>query len=74
MTVSNTLEKVLNRDFVVAAVAEKLTQFSIIDDNQEITNIQFGELFRASDTEFVPCKIFLTTRVEQESEPVKEDA
>ncbi len=60
MTSDRVLEKTINRSFIVDAVAEKLQQLSIIDDNDEVTNIQFEALFGMSENEFVPIKVYLT--------------
>ena len=53
-----TIETVINRDTIVSQVAAFLYAAGIVNDDEHITNIQFGELFGASTTEHVPIKIF----------------
>lgn len=60
---SETLTKTLNRRTLVDLVAAHLYATSAIDDNVDITNIQFGELFGASETELVPLKIYTKKEV-----------
>lgn len=54
-----TIETTINRDIIVSQVAAFLYAASIVHDDEHIQNIQFGELFGASDTELVPIKIEL---------------
>ena len=57
------IDKVITRQVIVDLVAAHLYATSIIDDDTEITNIQFGELFGASTVEYVPIKIFTKKEV-----------
>ena len=57
------IEKTINRQLIVDKVSELLYQLGIVPDNQQITNIQFSNLFGRSDTELTEMKIF--TRKEQ---------
>ena len=57
------VEKSIALQTVVDLVAAHLYATSIIDDDTEITNIQFGELFGASTTEYVPMKIYTSKEV-----------
>lgn len=59
-----TLETTISRDNIVSQVAALLYATGFVKDNQEITNIQFGELFGSSDTELVP----LTVSIKNEKE------
>lgn len=52
------VEMTINRQTIVDQMSSWLYATSVIDDNKDITNIQFGELFGASTTEHVPMKIF----------------
>lgn len=62
----NYTEKVLkiNRQQIVDAVATHLYATSIIDDDVDITNIQFSDLFGVSTQEFVTLKIFTKNKRE----------
>lgn len=53
------IERTISRQTIVDLVASFLYAASVVDDNKEITNIQFGELFGASDVEHVPMKIYM---------------
>lgn len=53
------IETTINRDTIVSQVAAFLYAAGIVNDDEHISNIQFGELFGASDTELVPIKIHL---------------
>lgn len=50
------LEKTIHRQTVVDMMAAWLYATSVLDDNQEVMNIQFGEL---SGKELVQMKIFI---------------
>lgn len=54
-----TIETTINRDTIVSQVAAFLYAVGIVHDDEHILNIQFGELFGASDKELVPIKIEL---------------
>lgn len=56
-------EYTLNRDIIVSQVAAFLYAASIVPDDEEITNIQFSELFGASTEELCKLKIFTTKEV-----------
>lgn len=64
MTSERVLEKTVSRDFIVNAIAEKLAQFSIIEDNEEVKNIQFETLFGIGGNGSIPIKVFLTKHQE----------
>jgi hypothetical protein len=49
------LSKTINRQTIVDVVASWLYAASIVNDNQEITNIEFGDLAKKQ----VPMKIFI---------------
>lgn len=52
------IELTINRQTIVDQMAAWLYANSIINDNEEITNIQFQDLFGSSDTELVPLKVY----------------
>lgn len=54
-----TIDKKINRQTIVDQMAAFLYASSIINDNQDITNIQFSDLFGVSDTEYVTMKIHI---------------
>lgn len=58
-----TLDKVIARSTIVDLVAAHLYATSVIDDDTEITNVQFGDLFGVSDVELVPIKIHTSKEV-----------
>ena len=56
---NTTLNLTINRQTIVDQMAAFLYAIKAVDEETEITNIQFGELFGASKTEHCPLKIFL---------------
>ncbi len=52
------IEMTIERSHIVAAVAMHLQAMSAIPKSDDITNIQFGDLFGASIQEYVPIKIY----------------
>lgn len=55
---SYTMTKTINRQTIVDQMASWLYATSIINDNVDITNIQFSDLFGKSDQELVKLKIY----------------
>lgn len=63
-------ETVISRSNIVDQIAALLYATKVVPADTEITNIQFGELFGASETELVPLKIFTKGR-EKEVQVIK---
>ena len=57
------IEMSINRQNIVDQVASLLHAWNVVGEKEEITNIQFGELFGVSDTELVPLKIYFRKEV-----------
>lgn len=51
------IELTIHRQQIVDAVASILYNLNIVHDDEHITNIQFKELFGASDIELAPLKV-----------------
>lgn len=56
---SSTLNLTINRQTIVDQMSAFLYAIKAVDEETEITNIQFGELFGDSVTEHCPLKIFI---------------
>lgn len=63
------IETTINRKTIVDQVAAFLYANGLVNDNEHVVNIQFKELFGASDTEFCPIKICI--KKHQEVEVIK---
>lgn len=61
------IELTLNRQTIVDQVAALLYAAGIVHDNEEVTNIQFKDLFGASDTELAPIKVCIKRHQEVET-------
>lgn len=58
------IELTINRQTIVDQVAAFLYAAGLVHDYEHVTNIQFKELFGASDIELVPIKICLKKQQE----------
>jgi hypothetical protein len=58
-------EQTINRKQIVDALAQNLYAFGVVPHDQDITNIQFSDLFGASTEEFCKIKIFTQQEVVQ---------
>jgi hypothetical protein len=63
---SKVLDISISRTNIVDQVAALLYATGVVNNRDNITNIQFGELFGASDTELVPLKVYINKEVEVE--------
>lgn len=70
MKSSRTLEFSINRSQIVDQMAAWLYAAGVVNDNEDITNIQFGDLFGVSDRESVKLKVFLNGKVDKEEEVI----
>jgi hypothetical protein len=59
---SEPLNLTLSRSNIVDQVAALLYATGAVHDNEEITNIQFSDLFGVSATEFTSIKVFTKER------------
>lgn len=55
------IETSINRQHIVDQVALLLHAWGVVPEKEEITNIQFGELFGYSKGELCPIKIYIKT-------------
>lgn len=60
------IELTLNRQTIVDQVAAFLYASGVVHDNEHVVNIQFKELFGASDIELAPIKVCLKRHQEVE--------
>lgn len=60
------IELTLNRKTIVDQVAALLYSLNIVHDNEHVTNIQFGDLFRSSTEEYAPVKVCIKRHQEVE--------
>lgn len=57
-TTERCVEMTIAREHIVRAVASHLRSLAIIHNDEEVTNIQFSDLFGRSDVELCNVKIF----------------
>lgn len=62
-----TIELTVSRSSIIDKYAEWLAQTKVVLPNEEVKNIQFGELF--GDQELVPIKVTITSNIKEESKP-----
>ena len=58
--VDRCVEMTLARGHIVSAVEQYLRSISVIHDDENISNIQFQDLFGASDIELVPIQVYFS--------------
>jgi uncharacterized protein YjaZ len=54
------IEMVINRNHIVSAVEQYLRSISVINDRENVSNIQFQDLFGSSDIELVPIRVYFS--------------